>query len=759
MVEKFRAFSAYPFRWLKPGPLAQAFTSRAFGALRKHLVGFTTTLCANPILSIPDKAYRVALKTLLVLVSGFTLFVSPLLAQKQSQQSPNADDVVRVKTELVQTDVTVVDKRGNFVGDLKAEQFDLRVDAKSTPLAFFDQVITGSPTEEKQLAASRKGVASGAGPESKTETGADRGRLIFFFVDDVHISGASMTRARSLLSRFVENKMSVNDRVAVVSTSGQIGFLQQLTDNKAVLREAIARLNYKSNPETTASQVRISEVDANLVASRGDRGLFAYLVEATMQEFQTGALNAANIVKNRVRQINAQAKVAEVETLSRLESLIRSTSPLPGRKLIFFVSDGFVMDSKRSSGTDVMRRAVNQAANVGAVIYTLDTRENFFGAGVDASRNDHPEFGGRLATRNLAESKTPQEPLETLAEETGGRSFLNSNALDEGLAQALRETSSYYLLAWRPDTENQREGKSRLQIVIRDRPDLRVRLRRHFLDFTTPKTADSEGNKPTAGTAENELRAALASLYPRRELPASLSAGYLNVPEKGTALSVSMQIDSEMLSFDGPAGKQEAVVDVLGVALDDRGKFSSFKQKLNVPRGAINSKEQRLVTWNELLPLPPGLYQVRLAVRDSLSGRTGSAIEWIEIPSVGPESFSISSLFLGERAADKPIRVNVDRRFARSSVLRFQTYVYAPSRSAGAPEVWIQARVLRGSQEVSTVAPSRMPTDISKDPQRLPYWSEVDLRQLPSGWYTLEVSANDRVAGTTVTQRVKFSVE
>ncbi|MEK6335189.1 MAG: VWA domain-containing protein [Acidobacteriota bacterium] len=706
-----------------------------------------------------DKVHSVALRTLLVLLSNFTLFVSPSLAQKQSQQNPNADDVVRVKTELVQTDVTVVDKRGNFVDGLKAEQFDLRVDAKSTSLAFFDQVAAGSPTEEKQLAASRKGVASGAGPESRTETGADRGRLIFFFVDDVHLSGASMARARALLSRFVENKMGVNDRVAVVSTSGQIGFLQQLTDNKAVLREAIARLNYKSNPETTASQVRISEVDANLVASRGDRGLFAYLVEATMQEFQTGALNAANIVKNRVRQINAQAKVAEVETLSRLESLIRSTSPLAGRKLIFFVSDGFVMDSKRSSGTDVMRRAVNQAANVGAVIYTLDTRENFLGAGVDASRNDHPEFGGRLAIRNLAESKTPQEPLQTLAEETGGRSYLNSNALDEGLAQALRETSSYYLLAWRPDTENQREGKSRLQIIIRDRPDLRVRMRRHFLDLTTLKAANSDGNKPSAGTPENELRAALASLYPRQELPTSLSAGYLNMPEKGTALSVSMQIDSEMLSFDGPAGKQEAVVDVLGVALDDRGKFSSFKQKLNVPRGAINSREQRLVTWSELLPLPPGLYQVRLAVRDSLSGRTGSAIEWIEIPSVGPESFSLSSLFLGERAADKPLRVNVDRRFARTSVLRFQTYVYAASRRAGAPEVWIQARVLRASQQVSTVAPSRMPTDISKDPQRLPYWSEIDLHELQPGWYTLEVTANDRVAGTTVTQRVKFAVE
>src|SRR5258708_7491743 len=268
-----------------------------------------------------------------------------------------------------------------------------------------------------------------------------------------------------------------------------MGCLEQLTGNKAVLREAIRRLNYKYNPETTASHVSISEVDANLVASRGDRGLFAYLVEATMKEFQTGALNAANIVKNRVRQINAQSKRAEIDTLSRLESLIHSTAPLAGRKVLFFVSDGFVVDIKRSNGSDVMRRIANEAAQVGVVIYTLDTRANFLGAGVEASRNEYPDFSPRTAGRTLAESKVPQEPLETLADETGGRSFLNSNSLDDGVAQALSESSAYYLLAWRPDSENQRAGKSRLDVIIKGRPDLHVRMRRHSFDFRSTQTA------------------------------------------------------------------------------------------------------------------------------------------------------------------------------------------------------------------------------------------------------------------------------
>ena len=561
--------------------------------------------------------------------------------------------------------------------------------------------------------------------------------------------------------------MAFNDRVAVVTSSGQIGFLQQLTDNKAVLREAIARLNYKFNPETTASGVSISEVDANLIASRGDRGLFAYLVEATMKEMQMGALSAMTLVKNRVRQINSQSRLVEIETLSRLESLIRSTRPLPGRKVVFFISDGFVMDNKRSSGRDVMQRVTSEAARVGAVVYTLDTRSNFFGASVDASRNDYPDFGARTAGRSLAESKTPQEPLETLADETGGRSYLNSNTLDDAVSEALRESSAYYLLAWRPDTENQKAGKSRIDVVVKDRPDLRVRMRRHFFELKSNQAAKRDSAAAAKAGPEDELRAALGALYPHRDLPVALTAGYLNTLDKAPLLNINMQIDTETLGFAGPEKKQEATVDVLGVALDDRGSFSSFKQKLKVPREAVLSPAQRFVTWSQTLPLPPGLYQVRVAVRDSQTGRTGGAIEWIEVPRLEPGRFSMSSLFLTERlvtsgtSANTPevSRASVDHRFARTSLLRFQTYVYNAARNADAPDVLISAQVFRGAQQIMIVAPARIPSDAAKDSWRLPYSSEIALGQLPPGFYTLQVTATDKASGTAAVQRINFSVE
>jgi VWFA-related protein len=551
------------------------------------------------------------------------LTVSPAFAQTPPQTKPT-EDIIRIETNLVQTDVTVVDKKGHVVTGLKPNQFELRVDSKAQALTFVEEVITGSAAEERQLKAAREGRASDKPAPTRIES--DRRPLIFFFVDDLHLAGEGWARARSLLLNFLEQQMEPNDRVAIVSTSGQIGFLQQLTDNKSVLREAISRLNPKYNPETTASKVTISEADANMVANHSDRALFGYLVAATMREYQMqDPINAVTMVKSRVQQINQQGKMAELATLATLENLIRSTEPLPGRRVIFFVSDGFIADIKRSNGSEVMKSIAKRSASTGAVIYSLDTRAPFFGSGADVSHNDYPDFGGGTAWRTLVENKAPQEPLETLADLTGGRSYLNANALREGVSEALAENSAYYLLGWRPDREKQQPGRSTIQVSVIGRPDLKVRTRRHYFDF--PKAQLINTQAPTATSAEDELKLALGSLYARRDVPTAVS---VVVDTKRTGLEVSMTIDASMLSIESVNGKESAIVDVLGAAIDDQGVCSTFRQKLDIPRDVLSG--DRFIKWKQFLPLPVGLYQVRVAVRDRRSGRAGSAMTWIEIP-------------------------------------------------------------------------------------------------------------------------------
>src|SRR5215831_13673649 len=69
----------------------------------------------------------------------------------QTKPAPEQDDVIRVNTDLVQTDVMVFDKKGHFVDGLKAEQFALKIDNKPQTVSFFERVTAGkSPGQNNQ---------------------------------------------------------------------------------------------------------------------------------------------------------------------------------------------------------------------------------------------------------------------------------------------------------------------------------------------------------------------------------------------------------------------------------------------------------------------------------------------------------------------------------------------------------------------------------------------------------------------------------
>ena len=228
----------------------------------------------------------------LIIVALFLMTLTGEAQEKKPAPSPTppeTEEVVRITTELVQTDVTVFDKGGHFVSGLKPEQFELRVDGKPQPITFFESIVTGGRSESAAFR-SLGGKKPPVQPVVEDPNESVVGRTIIFFVNDLHLEPGSIARTHKMITGFVEHMLGPHDQVAITSASGQIGFLQQLTDNKAVLREAISRLNAKYNPETTASKVSISEVDATLVANHGDRGLFSYLLEATMKEFQTNGI-------------------------------------------------------------------------------------------------------------------------------------------------------------------------------------------------------------------------------------------------------------------------------------------------------------------------------------------------------------------------------------------------------------------------------------------------------------------------------------
>jgi VWFA-related protein len=713
--------------------------------------------------------------------------------EQKSDGPQDQPEVLRVYTELVQTDVTVVDRQGNFVNGLKREDFELRIDGKVRPIDFFEKITAGSINEESQIAAARGSATRSNVPKSGVPIPLDRGRPIFFYVDDLHLPLAALQTTRKLITSFIDKNMGQNDEAAIASTSGQIGFLQQLTDNKTVLHAALERLKFRPYTVRDSDRPTMTEYQALLI-TENNYDVTDYFINATIR-LNPGMTrdSAESLVNARAHSLAQQAAAVTTNTLSGLESLIRSANKLPGRKLVFFISGGFFIDDRNSDSRTRLQRITSAAARNGVVIYSMDAR------GLVASLNDissesQVDPTGRLDFASHGELMASQDSLNALAADTGGKAVFNTNSLETGLARALKETSTYYLLAWKPDEQTRRSSKfRRIEVKVIGKSNLTVQVRRGFFDkepepemakeTKSPKSEKTEKNEkpdaakktnqPAVKPAEAELRKAMLAPYPDRDIPVSLSLNFINTAEKGPMLSTALQVPNEFFSFAPVDGKQTAVVDVAGVVFDDKGNAGAgFNNRITINASTVEAAGNGPdLTYGYPVYLGPGLYQVRVGVRDEKSGRKGTAQGWIEIPPVG--QLALSSLLIGTRAAQAtgnasatnanpaPVEVSISHHFASNGYLRFLVFVYnaalAPADSK--PDVAIQVQMVRDGQPVVTTALRKVTTEGVTDLTRLPYAAEVSLSGLPAGQYVLQVSIVDRVSKKSASQQMRFEVD
>ena len=696
--------------------------------------------------------------TLIALACLCLLSLNAHAQQKKPTPTPTPkaeepEEVVRISTELVQTDVMVFDKDGKFVSGLKPEQFELLIDGKPQTIASFESVVTGGRSEEAVLrAASGKKAAQPVAADSGESIA---GRTVLFFINDLHLEPGSLARTHKTITNFIDNMLGPNDQVAITSASGQIGFLQQLTNNPMVLRAALDRLKIVPGATPDSQRPYISPYAAYLIVERHDRQLFEAFVEETLRansmQREMDRPLAASMVEQRTRTIIRQSDAAVKNSLSTLVNLMRATAKLPGRKLVFFISDGFMPNFTGSDFTFMMGRATGMANRSNVVIYSIDARGLSTDPMLDASSGGGFDPSGIMQSRLSGERNFMQEPLHALAADTGGRALLNSNDLVGGIARALDETSRYYLLAWRPENDAQRASNfSKIKVTITGRSDLKVQLRRGYLG-APPEKSKTVAAQPATVETTDVLGVTESS---SDEIRAAVALGYKKTSGANMQLTSTAQVGAQ--STGDSSGT--IVVNVLGAVFDSNGKaVGSFKQRVEVTR--VRANAPLVYTGvNHQVDVPPGLYQVRVIAAERGTTHLTGVMDWIEIPKVKEGAFSISSLFAGEiteAAGPSQIGVNATRRFARSSRLRFTTFIY---NAATPPQLGVQIKILRGKQAVLTPPEIVVPTEKLSNFTNIPYTGEFPLSALPPGNYTLELTVTDRTRKISATQQLPLTV-
>ena len=700
------------------------------------------------------------------------LFLLTFWSTTPAQTTPTAkpqDDVVRVYTELVQTDVMVFDKQGKFVNGLTADNFELRIDGKPRAIQGFEQITAGSD-EESQLAAARGATTLNL----KRPQPLDRGRIVFFYIDDLHMDLAGIQTAKKVISSFIEKDMGQNDQAAIASASGQIGFLQQLTSDRMVLRTALDRLRVKTYSTRDNLRPPMNEYQAQLI-QRYDRDLLEYFISETIRHNPGITRDSAEgMVQSRAQQIQSYAAHLTQNSLGGLESLVKSSRNLPGRKVVFLLSGGFLIHNRRGDLTSKLHDITYAAAKSGVVIYSMDTR-GLVATLNDASTERAFDPSGRLDRAAHGELFATQDGMNALAVDTGGKAAFNNNDLRQGLLPALKETSTYYLIAWKPDAEAQKQSRFRnVEVKLIGRTDLTVRVRKGYYDLDPP-SPPAVAKQTAPQSAPAKLRESLTAPYPERSLPVLLSADYYDVANKGPVLSTAIQMPGEFLVFgEQPDGKIQAIIDLSGIFLDEKGVIrSSFLERIvtTAPSMEATKDNRNDITFTYPAKLPPGLYQVRVAARDDKSGKVGSAHAWVEIPDLSKKKLTISSLLLGERTQApmtnvsnsggvSPVALSASHRFGRESTLRFLIFVYNAVLSPAdqKPDVAVQVQVIRDDQPVITTALRKVNAEGVLDLARLPYAAEIPLNELLPGRYLLKVTLIDRVSKQSTSRQTHFDV-
>jgi VWFA-related protein len=434
-----------------------------------------------------------ARKALIILLN--VALVSSTLFSQQEQ-----DYVFRVQSELILVNVTVRDKNGNFVTGLKPQDFTILEDNKPQKVVSFDlenvdAMVTQDVAQAKPLAEEPGQAANAAlntnAEAQKTDQYKDR-RLIVLFFDLSAMEPDEIDHAVTSAEHYVDTQMAPADMVSIVSLGSALLVNQDFTDDKVLLKKQLQAFGEGSGQGyeegTTGTTEGTPDTGQPFTADDTEYNIF-----------------------NTDRRLEALRSVAE--KLSHMQQ----------KKSLIYFSSG--MDRTGIENQSELRAATNAAVRANMAIYTMDLRGLQAlvagGEAQSASLRGTSAYSGQATLTALNSNFTTQETLVTLANDTGGKAFLDSNDFSQVFRGVQQDTSTYYLLGYR-STNPARDGKYRRITVKVNMPGVKIDYRRGYY-------APADYQHSTKEDKELQLQDELASELPTTDLPLYLGVAYFRL--------------------------------------------------------------------------------------------------------------------------------------------------------------------------------------------------------------------------------------
>jgi VWFA-related protein len=668
--------------------------------------------------------------------------------------SQDADFTFRAKSELVLVNVTVRDKNGNFVSSLKPSDFTVLEDGKPQKVVSFDientdvipstnvaqvKLLNTLPQKPPASASSQNEVVSALG-EFK-----DR-RMIVLFFDLSSMQPEDIDNAATAALNYLDRQMSPADLVAVVSLGDSLVVNQDFTSDKTLLKNAIQSFS-------TGAGQGFEEGSTGTTEGTADTGSSFTPDDTEYNIFNTD------------------------RRLEALRSISAALSHVEQKKSLIYFSSG--MDRTGVENQSELRAAVNAAVRANLSIYTLDIRGLQAlvpgGEAQSASLRGVSAYSGASTMNALNSNFTSQETLVTLAGDTGGRAYLDSNDLSKVFTGVQQDTSTYYMLGYH-STNPARDGRYRRITVRLNQSGLKMEYRHGYY-------APADFKHSTDEDRERQLDEEMASDLPSTDLPLYLSAGYFRIGSDRFFVPISLVVPGSEIPFVSNNNRDKATLDILGVALDS--SKHPIGQMRDTVKLAVNTSAQvkrKNVQYDSGFVLPSGKYHLKFVVRENQTGRMGSFETDLTIPDLKTEPLKMSSVVLSSqvepakhRNSDNPlirdgseIIPSVTHVFSSGQNLYLYFEVYDPTREgstggkAGAKngDIRLLSNVSFFQGKAKTYETPLVETKElnAQDRHAAVFQLQVPLTQLKPGFYTCQVNVIDDAGGHFLFPRLALLV-
>jgi len=700
-------------------------------------------------------ANRFATKT------GILLLPLALLCTASPSQQ-QSDYTFHSQSDLVLVNVTIRDKNGKFVEGLKPEDFTILEDNKPQKVVSFDvENVDAVPsldvTQAKPLPGSEAAPATPPAPATDAAAQFKDRRLIVLFFDLSAMEPDEIDHAVTSAENYIDKQMAPADLVSIVSLGSSLLVNQDFTTDRALLKKQLDAFS-------SGSGQGFEEGTTGTTEGTPDSG----------QPF-TADDTEYNIF-NTDRRLEALRSVAE--KLSHVQQ----------KKSLIYFSSG--MDRTGIENQSELRAAVNAAVRSNLAIYTMDMRGLQAlvagGEAQNASLRGVSAYSGQSTLNALNSNFTTQETLVTLASDTGGRAFLDSNDFSKIFKGVQQDTSTYYLLGYH-STNPARDGRYRRIVVKTKIPGAKVDYRRGYY-------APADFKHSTTDDKERQLEEELASELPATDLPLYLGVSYFRLENNKFFIPISLVVPGSQIPFIRSSDRDKATLDVIGMVLDsEHHPLNRIRDTVKLAVNTSTEVQKKNVQYDTGMSLLSGKYHLKFVVRENQTGRLGSFETDIEVPDLKAQPLKMSSIVLASQTQTvkkssnlnplihdgSEIIPNITHVFSATQHLLIYYEVYDPARPLSADSASANSTQDGSAKNGDSKAGIRLLSNVSffqgkaktfesslveltelnaRERKAAVFQLDVPLTSLKPGFYTCQVNVIDDAGGRFLFPRLALLI-